>query len=66
MKRALLIGRYQPPHMGHVKMIQAILEDCDELVIVVAAAQMSFSKKKSIYSWREVTDGQSYAYRIQD
>ncbi len=45
MIRGLIIGRFQPPHLGHLKIIQSVLKECDELVIVIAAAQSSFSVK---------------------
>lgn len=41
--RALFIGRFQPFHNGHLHSISHILERFDELVIVVAAAQYSFT-----------------------
>lgn len=41
--RALFIGRFQPFHIGHLYSINHILEKFDELVIVVAAAQYSFT-----------------------
>ncbi|MEM0320090.1 MAG: nicotinamide-nucleotide adenylyltransferase, partial [Candidatus Nezhaarchaeales archaeon] len=42
-KRALFIGRFQPFHNGHLYSINHILERFDELIIVVAAAQYSFT-----------------------
>ncbi|MDH5404780.1 MAG: nicotinamide-nucleotide adenylyltransferase [Candidatus Heimdallarchaeota archaeon] len=44
-ERGLIIGRFQPPHLGHVHLIQSSLEKVDELVIVIAAAQLSHSLK---------------------
>ncbi|HUV34766.1 MAG TPA: nicotinamide-nucleotide adenylyltransferase [Candidatus Desulfaltia sp.] len=41
MTRALFVGRFQPFHFGHLRAIQNILEECDELVLVVGSAQMS-------------------------
>lgn len=44
--RGLFIGRFQPPpHWGHVKAIQHILGEVDELVIVVGSAQFNYSEK---------------------
>ncbi|MCY3412772.1 MAG: nicotinamide-nucleotide adenylyltransferase [Candidatus Heimdallarchaeota archaeon] len=45
MNRGLFIGRFQPPHLGHLKVIQEILKEVDELVIIIAAAQSSMSVK---------------------
>jgi nicotinamide-nucleotide adenylyltransferase len=41
MKRALLIGRYQPFHKGHLKAIQEISDEEYRLVIAVGSAQIS-------------------------
>jgi nicotinamide-nucleotide adenylyltransferase len=41
LTRALFVGRFQPFHFGHLRAIQNILEECDELVLVVGSAQMS-------------------------
>ncbi len=43
--RGLFIGRFQPPHWGHVKAIQHILDEVDELIIVVGSAQFNYSEK---------------------
>lgn len=43
MKRGLFVGRFQPPHLGHLEAIKEILNNVDELVIVVAAAQYSYT-----------------------
>ncbi len=41
MKRALLIGRYQPFHKGHLKAIQEITGEGFSVVIAVGSAQSS-------------------------
>ncbi len=43
MLRAIYVGRFQPVHMGHVRVIEWILERFDEVVVVVGSAQDSFS-----------------------
>lgn len=45
MKRGLLIGRFQPPHIGHLSAIKNILRECDELIIVIGSAQYSYTLK---------------------
>lgn len=40
--RGMIIGRFQPFHNGHLKMIKHILERVDELIIVIAASQKSY------------------------
>jgi len=39
--RGLYVGRFQPFHIGHLKAIQHILKEVDELVVVVGSAQYS-------------------------
>lgn len=41
MRRGLFVGRFQPPHLGHIYAIKTALEECDELIIVVGSAQYS-------------------------
>ena len=40
-KRALVLGRFQPLHLGHVWLFKRALDECDELVIVIGSAQES-------------------------
>ncbi|MEM2282764.1 MAG: nicotinamide-nucleotide adenylyltransferase [Candidatus Hadarchaeales archaeon] len=39
--RAILIGRFQPPHKGHLEVLRKILGEVDELVIGIGSAQES-------------------------
>ena len=39
--RGLYVGRFQPMHLGHLKAIQYILGEVDEVVIVVGSTQIS-------------------------
>jgi nicotinamide-nucleotide adenylyltransferase len=39
--RALIVGRWQPPHKGHVEVFKQILREVDELIIIVGSAQES-------------------------
>ncbi|MDW8084589.1 MAG: nicotinamide-nucleotide adenylyltransferase [Candidatus Caldarchaeum sp.] len=41
MRRGLFIGRFQPFHLGHLKVVQHILGLEDELIIAVGSAQYS-------------------------
>jgi len=43
--RAILIGRMQPVHNGHMQVINKILEDVDELIIGIGSAQISHEQK---------------------
>lgn len=40
-KRGLLVGRFQPFHLGHLQAIKGVLKEVDELVIVIGSAQYS-------------------------
>lgn len=39
--RGILIGRFQPPHLGHIEIIKQILEEVDELIVGIGSAQAS-------------------------
>lgn len=39
--KALFIGRFQPFHKGHLKVIKKILEDFDEVIIGIGSSQYS-------------------------
>ncbi|MDH5419378.1 MAG: nicotinamide-nucleotide adenylyltransferase [Candidatus Bathyarchaeota archaeon] len=41
MKRGIFVGRFQPPHKGHLGAIRDILKKVHELVIVVGSSQYS-------------------------
>ena len=43
ISRAALIGRFQPFHNGHLYAIKYILSEFDEVAIVIAAAQYSYT-----------------------
>ena len=43
--RAILIGRMQPVHNGHMQVIAKILEEVDELIIGIGSAQLSHELK---------------------
>jgi nicotinamide-nucleotide adenylyltransferase len=43
MRRGLFIGRFQPFHKGHYSAIKDILKVEDEVIICVAASQLSYS-----------------------
>ena len=41
VKRGIMIGRFQPPHKGHIQVIKKMLEKVDELIIGLGSAQLS-------------------------
>ncbi|MFH1586233.1 MAG: nicotinamide-nucleotide adenylyltransferase [Candidatus Diapherotrites archaeon] len=42
MKRGLIVGRFQPYHLGHHNAIKNILKEVDEVVIVVGSTMESY------------------------
>lgn len=39
--RGILIGRFQPPHKGHLEVIKKILDEVNELIMGLGSAQLS-------------------------
>ncbi len=40
----IVVGRYQPFHMGHLHAVKEILSQCDELIIGIGSAQYSHTR----------------------
>ena len=40
---ALVIGRFQPLHRGHLEVIRKVASECDNIIIGIGSAQMSHS-----------------------
>jgi nicotinamide-nucleotide adenylyltransferase len=45
MKKAILVGRFQPMHIGHLKVIKWVLKEYDKVIIVIGSSQDSFTEK---------------------
>lgn len=45
MMRGLIVGRFQPFHLGHLSVIREVLGECDDLVIVIGSAEESHTEK---------------------
>ena len=43
--RGLMVGRFQPFHLGHLAVIREVLGKCDDLVIVIGSAEESHTEK---------------------
>jgi len=39
--RGLYIGRFQPPHLGHIYVLRSILNEVNEVIIGIGSAQIS-------------------------
>ncbi len=43
--KALFIGRFQPFHIGHYKMVKYLLENYDKVIVVVGSSQECLTKQ---------------------
>jgi nicotinamide-nucleotide adenylyltransferase len=43
--RGLIVGRFQPFHLGHLSAVKEILQQCDQVVIAIGSAQYSHTKE---------------------
>jgi len=43
--RGLMMGRYQPFHLGHLDLVKQILSECDEVVIAITSSQFNYLEK---------------------
>ena len=43
--RGLMIGRFQPFHLGHLELAKIILRECDELIICITSLQFNYLEK---------------------
>jgi nicotinamide-nucleotide adenylyltransferase len=42
-ERALIIGRFQPFHNGHLYLVKRILSECKEIIIAIGASQFNYT-----------------------
>ncbi|MEJ2261533.1 MAG: nicotinamide-nucleotide adenylyltransferase [Nitrosopumilaceae archaeon] len=43
--RGLMMGRFQPFHLGHLDLARQILKECDEVIILVTSSQFNYLEK---------------------
>lgn len=43
--RGLMMGRFQPFHLGHLDLVKQILSECDEVVIAITSSQFNYLEK---------------------
>ena len=43
--RGLMMGRFQPFHLGHLDLVKQILDECDEIIIAITSSQFNYLQK---------------------
>jgi nicotinamide-nucleotide adenylyltransferase len=43
--RGLMMGRFQPFHLGHLDLARQILKECDEVIILITSSQFNYLEK---------------------
>ena len=43
--RGLMMGRFQPFHLGHLELAKQILDECDEVIIAITSSQFNYLEK---------------------
>ncbi len=43
--RGLMMGRFQPFHLGHLDLVKQILKECDEVIITITSSQFNYLDK---------------------
>jgi len=43
--RGMMMGRFQPFHLGHLDLVKQILKECDEVLITITSSQFNYLEK---------------------
>lgn len=43
--RGMMMGRFQPFHLGHLDLVRQILKECDEVLITITSSQFNYLEK---------------------
>ena len=43
--RGMMMGRFQPFHLGHLDLVKQILNECDEVLITITSSQFNYLEK---------------------
>ena len=52
--RGLMMGRFQPFHLGHLELVKQILKECDEIVIALTGSQFNYIQKDPFTSGERI------------
>ena len=52
--RGLMMGRFQPFHLGHLDLVKQILNECDEIIIALTGSQFNYIKKDPFTSGERI------------
>lgn len=55
MRRGLFVGRFQPFHIGHIKIVKKLLKSIDELIIIVGSSQLSHELENPFTAGERIT-----------
>ena len=52
--RGLMMGRFQPFHLGHLDLVKQILDECDEVIIAITSSQFNYLEKDPFTSGERI------------
>ena len=52
--RGLMMGRFQPFHLGHLELVKQILSECDEVIIALTGSQFNYIEKDPFTSGERI------------
>jgi len=52
--RGLMMGRFQPFHLGHLALVKQVLKECDEIVIAITGSQFNYIEKDPFTSGERI------------
>lgn len=52
--RGLMMGRFQPFHLGHLELVKQIINECDEVIIALTGSQFNYIEKDPFTSGERI------------
>ena len=43
--RGLMMGRFQPFHLGHLELVKQVLKQCDDVIVAITSSQFNYLEK---------------------